>query len=137
MNRIVLAIFLTSTAVAQGPPPPGGGPGGQSGDGIWRRNAFYGEFQTFDACHGHQPQTGQYHYHVNPVCLRAELNDNLILIRSTRTGPIYQEATANWHHSPILGWALDGYPVYGPYAYSNPTDPHQPYQTPQLQLSAP
>ena len=26
-------------------------------------------------------------------------------------------------HSPILGWMQDGYPVYGPYGYSNPTNP--------------
>ena len=23
-------------------------------------------------------------------------------------------------HSPIVGWAFDGYPIYGPYGYSNP-----------------
>ena len=26
-------------------------------------------------------------------------------------------------HSPILGWTDDGFPVYGPYGYSNPTNP--------------
>ena len=25
-------------------------------------------------------------------------------------------------HSPILGWAFDGNPIYGPYAYADPTD---------------
>ncbi len=25
-------------------------------------------------------------------------------------------------HSPILGWANDGYPIYGPYGYSNAND---------------
>jgi len=25
-------------------------------------------------------------------------------------------------HSPIIGWAYDGNPIYGPYAYSNPSD---------------
>ena len=25
-------------------------------------------------------------------------------------------------HSPIIGWAYDGNPIYGPYAYSNPED---------------
>ena len=25
-------------------------------------------------------------------------------------------------HSPIIGWAFDGNPIYGPYAYSDPTD---------------
>ena len=26
-------------------------------------------------------------------------------------------------HSPLIGWALDGAPIYGPYGYSNPSDP--------------
>ena len=33
-------------------------PGGQGG-GIWIRNAYYGEAQTFDKCLGHQPGNGQ------------------------------------------------------------------------------
>ena len=28
----------------------------------------------------------------------------------------------NLHHSPILAWVNDGYPLYGPYGYSNPTN---------------
>ena len=27
-------------------------------------------------------------------------------------------------HSKILGWSLDGYPVYGPYGYNQPLDPN-------------
>jgi len=26
-------------------------------------------------------------------------------------------------HSPILAWVRDGFPIYGPYGYSNPTNP--------------
>lgn len=29
-------------------------------------------------------------------------------------------------HSPILGYAFDGNPIYGPYAYSEPTNPNSP-----------
>ena len=25
-------------------------------------------------------------------------------------------------HSPIIGWAYDGNPIYGPYGYSDPSD---------------
>ena len=88
---------------------------------MWRRNAFYGETQTFDSCVGHQPQSGDYHYHANPLCLRAQLGDNITVLRTTRTGSVYQESTAPWKPSPILGWAIDGYPIYGPYGYSDPT----------------
>ncbi len=124
---ILMAVLSAATAVAQGPPGGGpgggpGGPGGGSGDGIWRRNAYYGEFQTFDACIGHQPGTGEYHYHANPLCLRAQLGDNVVVLRNARTGPVYQEKASNWTASPILGWAIDGYPVYGPYGYSTAND---------------
>jgi uncharacterized protein (TIGR03437 family) len=109
--------------------PPGGGPpggGGGSGDGIWRRNAYYGEILTFDSCVGHQPGNGSYHYHASPLCLRAQLNDNLQILRTSRNGSTYAELASGWHHSPILGWAPDGYPIYGPYGYSKPLDSTSP-----------
>ena len=117
---VLLPLLVGTTLLAQ---PPGGGPpggpGGQ-GDGIWRRNAAFGEAQTFDACMGHQPGNGQYHYHIQPTCLRAQLGDNIEVVKTSRVGAIYREQTAGWKHSPILGWALDGYPIYGPYGYTDP-----------------
>ena len=101
--------------------PPGGPPGGQ-GDGIWLRNAYFGEAQSFDLCTGHQPPNGEYHYHANPICLRGQLNDNTEVARKARAGIIYREKAAPWTHSPILGWAFDGYPIYGPYGYSDPAN---------------
>ncbi|MBL8167981.1 MAG: YHYH protein [Acidobacteria bacterium] len=97
---------------------------GQQGDGIWLRNAYYGEFQTFDKCFGHQPGNGQYHHHIHPICLRAQLDDNLVKVNSGRTGVNYREKTAPWKHSPILGWSFDGYPIYGPYGYGEPLNPN-------------
>ena len=67
--------------------------------GVWHRNAYYWEKAGFDACLGHPQQQGEYHHHVSPTCL-------------------YNDAD-NTHHSPIIGWAWDGYPVYGAYAYTN------------------
>src|SRR5277367_2625894 len=126
MMKATICILFAAAAMAQSPGggPPGGGAG--SGDGIWRRNAAYGEVQTFDSCLGHQTNTGEYHYHVNPVCLRAELGDNVVVARNSRVGVFYQEKTSGWTHSPILGWAQDGYPIYGPYGYTNPKDPTSP-----------
>jgi uncharacterized protein (TIGR03437 family) len=118
MKRIILLAFLSSPVFAQ---PPGGA-GGTSGDGIWVRNAAYGEAQTFDNCNGHQPQSGTYHHHINPICLRAQLNDNVTVVSTGRLGTKYAEKASGWTHSPILGWANDGYPVYGPYGYSDPTN---------------
>jgi len=122
-RSLLLISLLAGTAVyAQPPGGPGGAPGGSGGDGIWRRNAYYGELLTFDSCIGHQPGGGSYHYHANPTCLRSQLNDNLQTLRTSRNGSVYAELSAGWHHSPILGWAPDGYPIYGPYGYSNATD---------------
>jgi uncharacterized protein (TIGR03437 family) len=118
------AIFLISALALHAQP----GPPQQNGDGIWQRSALFGESFTFDRCLAHQPQTGMYHNHVDPVCLRAELNDNLEVVYSSRTGSIYQEKSSGWTHSPILGWALDGYPVYGPYGYSDPQNASSPIQ---------
>jgi uncharacterized protein (TIGR03437 family) len=114
--RFSLLLAVASVILAQ---PPG--PGAQ-GDGIWLRNAYFGEAQTFDLCTGHQPGNGEYHYHANPICLRAQFNDNTEVARKARAGTIYREKSAPWTHSPILGWAFDGYPIYGPYGYSDPSD---------------
>jgi hypothetical protein len=91
------------------------------GDGIWRRdaNTVYGEFYTFDPCRAHQPGSGEYHYHSDPVCLRYQLNDNITGTGVGTANATYTESTGALAHSPILGWSFDGYPVYGPYAYAN------------------
>jgi len=114
MKRILFFAALAAVAQPPGPPPPM-----QQGDGVWSRDAYFGEAQTFDSCTGHQPGNGQYHHHASPTCLRAQLNDNLELARDTRNGPVYREKASGWTHSPILGWAFDGFPVYGPYGYSD------------------
>ena len=111
--KLMIPALLATLACAQGP-------GGGMGDGIWTRNAAFGELETFDLCNGHQPQTGFYHHHINPVCLRAQLNDNVAALSTGRLGTQYTETVMGWTHSPILGWAFDGYPVYGPYGYSDP-----------------
>ncbi|MDX2040216.1 MAG: YHYH protein [Acidobacteriota bacterium] len=117
-TAFTLCFWLACSFVAFAQPP-----GGQ-GDGIWLRNAYFGEAQTFDRCLGHQPGNGQYHHHVQPVCLRAQLDDNLELVGTSRIGTAYREKTTGWKHSPILGWMFDGYPIYGPYGYSDPTNPN-------------
>lgn len=92
------------------------------GLGIWNRDAFVNESVTFDPANAHQPGNGQYHYHANAIALRALLGDNVLQDPVTR---LYQEipATAALAHSPILGWVRDGFPIYGPYGYANPTNP--------------
>jgi uncharacterized protein (TIGR03437 family) len=107
-------VIVSGASIALGQP--------QQGDGIWLRDAFFGEAQTFDACVGHQPASGMYHHHANPICLRGQLGDNVEAVKTSRTGTTYREKAGPWKHSPILGWSFDGYPIYGPYGFSNPRD---------------
>jgi autotransporter-associated beta strand protein len=112
---------------------------GMTGDGLFNRMAEAVESVTFDAGNGHQPGNGQYHYHTNPVALRAQLSDNVDYVGTTDYFPYdpaiyllhqgegsdgdFREHTTDLHHSPIIGWMFDGYPIYGPYGYSSPLDP--------------
>jgi hypothetical protein len=50
-----------------------------------------------DRCCGHPGPGREYHYHKYPVCVNTPWDD---------------DGTA---HSPIIGFAFDGFPVYGPY----------------------
>ncbi len=82
----------------------------------WHRNAPVGEGFNFDYALGHQPPSGVYHTHQNPIALRYQLGDHITYNSSTKN---YTESTnTTLTHSPILGWAYDGYPIYGPYGYS-------------------
>lgn len=66
---------------------------------LWNRNAYLYEGSSFDACLGHADSHGCYHNHINPKC-------------------VYDE-TDSTSHSPIIGFAFDGYPIYGAYGYAN------------------
>lgn len=93
-----------------------GGPLGGMGDGMWNRDAVVGERLGFDCSKAH-PAMGNYHHHQNPSAFKLDLNvistvcnlydsDGLYVIDSTK-------------HSPLIGFAYDGFPVYGAYAYKN------------------
>jgi hypothetical protein len=92
------------------------------GDGIWNRDALPNEGGSFDYAFNHPQPSGQYHAHANPIGVRYVLSDNINYDSSTK---MYTENTSatNWKHSPIIGWVNDGLPLYGPYGYSNPTNP--------------
>ncbi len=94
---------------------------GATGDGWWSRDALAVEVVTFDPGFAHQPgNNGQYHYHAQPKALRQQLGDNVRATYNATTNTYtYSEDTTNLHHSPILGWAYDGYPIYGPYGYAS------------------
>ena len=61
---------------------------------------------------------GEYAHLSNPQRLRYILGDNLF---ENNAGTIL-ERDEQLTHSPIIGWAFDGNPIYGPYGYTDPTD---------------
>lgn len=69
--------------------------------GIWNQNAVVVEGPSFDSAGGHPAPSGAYHHHQTPIGLRVVLGDS------------------GTKHSPILGYAFDGFPIYGPYGFAN------------------
>lgn len=93
---------------------------GLTGDGVWNRDGYHNEGVTFDPALAHQAGNN-YHYHAQPIGLRWQLGDHVDYNASTNR---YTESAAPvTRHSPILAWAADGLPVYGPYGYSSALDP--------------
>ncbi|MCH6256592.1 YHYH protein [Puniceicoccaceae bacterium K14] len=97
--------------------------------GVWNQDAFYNEGGTFDAANAHQAAEA-HHYHANPPALRHLLGDSVeydpetVYTGLASNGGVspYTEVP-NGQHSPIIGWVVDGLPLYGPYGYSDPNDP--------------
>ena len=91
-------------------------PGGPGTTQAWNRDAIPAERGGFDCAKAH-PAMGNYHHHQNPSAFNLDLNilsnvcdaypsDGLYVINPTQ-------------HSPLLGFAYDGFPIYGAYAYTN------------------
>ena len=99
--------------------PIGSGAQGRAVLKKWVKNRFEVLKTKLDTEYGYafenyNPALGSGYGHVaNPKSLRIALNDNLSV---TLVEP--QTKT----HSPILGFAYDGNPIYGPFAYENPLD---------------
>ncbi len=100
--------------------PSGSGATAISSVRSWRRNLYNKHFNNLDNDNGFYFLNNDisleygYSYLANPKSLRIALSDNL-----DQSGNI----TNTLSHSPILGYAFDGNPIYGPYAYSDPSDP--------------
>ncbi len=105
----------TTNALCGGPGNPTC-PGGPGATQNWNRDAIPAEMDGFDCSKAH-PAMGNYHHHQNPSAFNLDLNvvssicnlydaDGLYTIDSTQ-------------HSPLLGFAYDGFPIYGAYAYQN------------------
>jgi hypothetical protein len=82
----------------------------------WSRDAVPAEKPGFDCSKGH-PAMGNYHHHQNPSAFKLDLQvietvcnlydaEGLYVIDSTK-------------HSPLIGYAYDGFPIYGAYGYKH------------------
>ena len=91
----------------------------------WYRNNQYDLGSNYDFARGYvftglnNAFGGEYAHLSDPKELRYVVGDNVFLNPVTQQ---FQELSSNFSHSPILGWAFDGNPIYGPYAYADPTD---------------
>ena len=52
--------------------------------------------EVFDECCGHPDPMGRYHYHIYPKCIHTSF------------------ANPRGEHSPLIGYAFDGFAIYGP-----------------------
>ena len=93
-----------------------GGPLGGAGDGVWNRDAIPAEKVGFDCSKGH-PAMGNYHHHQNPSAFDLDLNVISTVCNLYDADGLY--AVDSTVHSPLIGFAYDGFPVYGAYGYKN------------------
>ena len=89
-----------------------------TGDGVWNRDAVVGERTGFDCSKGH-PAGTNYHHHQNPSAFNLDLNVISTVCTLYTSDGLY---TINpTQHSPLLGFAYDGYPIYGAYGHQDTT----------------
>ena len=78
-----------------------GGPIGVAVNGVIFFNPFDADsveaIWRLDRCCGHPSPGFEYHYHKYPVCVKSPWTDD------------------GQGHSPLIGFAFDGYPIFGPY----------------------
>jgi PKD repeat protein len=82
----------------------------------WTYNANAARINGEDEFGGHASQQngGQYHYH-----------DVDFVSKNSWVGVPGFDGQYAWSdgHSKLVGWAMDGYPIYGPYGYTDPLNP--------------
>ncbi len=97
---------------------PGGTPcpGGPMATQAWNRDAIPAEKLGFDCSKGH-PANGNYHHHQNPSAFKLDLIVVSTICNLYDADGLYAIDSAQ--HSPLLGFAYDGYPIYGAYGFLN------------------
>lgn len=101
-----------------------------AGDGVWNRNAIAAENDGFDCAKGHPSPIfagppgpggtllgGSYHHHQNPMAFNLDLVEVSDICDMYLADGLY--VINESEHSPLLGFAWDGFPIYGAYGYAN------------------
>lgn len=91
-------------------------PGGPGSSQSWNRDAVPAEKLGFDCSKGH-PAMGNYHHHQNPSAFKLDLNVISSICDIYDADGLY--AIDSTVHSPLIGFAYDGFPIYGAYGYKN------------------
>lgn len=105
----------TTSALCGGPgnPPCPGGMGAQMD---WNRDAIPAEKAGFDCAKGH-PSMGNYHHHQNPSAFKLDIDVISTICNLYDADGLY--AIDSDEHSPLIGFAYDGFPIYGAYGFKN------------------
>ena len=91
-------------------------PGGPGSSYSWNRDAITAEKLCFDCSKGH-PAMGHYHHHQNPSAFDLDLSVISTICDLYAADGLY--AIDSTIHSPLIGFAYDGFPIYGAYGYKN------------------
>jgi hypothetical protein len=105
-----------SSAALCGGPGNSPCPGGPTATMDWNRDAIPAEMAGFDCSKGH-PAMGNYHHHQNPSAFKLDLTVLSTICNSYDADGLY--AIDADQHSPLIGFAYDGFPIYGAYGYAN------------------
>jgi hypothetical protein len=82
----------------------------------WNRDAIPAEMAGFDCSKGH-PAMGNYHHHQNPSAFKLDLTVVSDICNLYDADGLY--AIDDSQHSPLIGFAYDGFPIYGAYGFQN------------------
>ena len=91
-------------------------PGGPMAQNDWNRDAIPAEMGGFDCSKAH-PAMGNYHHHQNPSAFKLDIDVLSDVCNLYNAEGLY--AIDETQHSPLIGFAYDGFPIYGAYAFKN------------------
>ena len=91
-------------------------PGGPMATQDWNRDAIPAEKGGFDCSKGH-PARGNYHHHQNPSAFKLDKVVISTICNLYDADGLYTIDSSS--HSPLIGFAYDGFPVYGAYGFAD------------------